>query len=60
MTAEFRLYLFAPDDPLIMSVKGLDAYAYREAGAHGDQPRRGAGSSRPGGAGCDSQSRVGA
>jgi len=35
MTAEFRRYLFAPDDPRITSVKGLDAYAYREA-AKGD------------------------
>lgn len=31
MTGEFRKYLFAPDSPRIASLRGLDAYAYREA-----------------------------
>lgn len=34
MTAEFRQYLFDPDHPRISSVRGLDAYAYREAAKH--------------------------
>jgi Protein of unknown function (DUF3500) len=34
MTAEFRRYLYAPDDPRVASVRGLDAYAYREAAKH--------------------------
>ena len=36
MTADFRHYLYAPDDPRIASVKGLDAYAYREAAKDDD------------------------
>ena len=34
MTAEFRQYLFPSDSPRITSVRGLDAYAYREAAKH--------------------------
>jgi hypothetical protein len=30
-SAEFRRYLFRPDSPRITAIKGLDAYAYREA-----------------------------
>jgi len=29
--AEFRRYLFPPDSPRITAIKGMDAYAYREA-----------------------------
>ena len=28
--ADFRRYLYDPDDPRIAELKGLDAYAYRE------------------------------
>ena len=31
MTGEFRQYLFPPDHPRLAEVRGLDAYAYREA-----------------------------
>lgn len=34
MAAEFRPYLYPPDHPRIASVRGLDAYAYREAATH--------------------------
>ncbi|GKQ39179.1 DUF3500 domain-containing protein [Streptomyces sp. A012304] len=29
--AEYRKYLYAPDSPRLASIRGLDAYAYREA-----------------------------
>ncbi len=34
MTATFRQYLFPSDSPRLASVRGLDAYAYREAARH--------------------------